>query len=206
MHNLVPTRTRRMLLAVSTAVAAALAVPALASAACPATPTAKVFSQWGDANDYSLLTGGSFESGTGGWTVSNGSVVSGNEPWKVGGAAHGRSLSVKAGGRATSPWFCLGFEHPTFRFFAKRTSTSWGGLTYSVRWVNEFGNTMLTPLGYQDGYNYGSWKPTPQLPLATSLPLWQAGQTLKAQLVIEAQVGGTGFQLDDVYIDPYVRG
>lgn len=200
----VPTRIRRTALAVA---AAALAVPAVASAACPTAPTSQVFKQWGDPFQYSPLAGGSFESGTSGWSLSNAARVSGNEPWKVAGSTHAYSLSIKAGGTAVSPWFCVGYEHPTFRFFAKKNSNgTWGGITYKVRFYNSSGALQTNTLGWVDAWTVTSWKPTAILPLGASMPLWQGGGTLNAQLIFESAAGGSDFLIDDVHIDPYVRG
>lgn len=200
----VPTRIRRTALA---AAAAALAVPAVASAACPTAPSAQVFKAWGDSAQYSLLSGGTFESGTSGWALTNAAVVNGNEPWKVAGSTHAKSLNIRGGGRATSPWFCLGYEHPTFRLFAKKNSSAgWGGLTLKVRWYDASNVVQTTTLGYIDANGHTAWKPTAILPLGSSLPLWQNGQTLKAQLVFEAASGGSDMAIDDVHIDPYMRG
>lgn len=200
----VPTRIRRTALAV---VAAALAVPAVASAACPTTATTQTFKPWGDWAQYSLLSGASFESGTSGWTLSNATRVSGNEPWKVGGSTHAYSLNIKAGGSAVSPWFCVGYENPTFRFFTKKNSNgTWGGITYKVRFYNSSGALQTNTLGWVDAWSATSWSPTAILPLGASMPLWQGGGTLNAQLVFESAAGGSDMLVDDIYIDPYMRG
>ena len=51
-------------------------------------------------------------------TVARGAkVVAGNEPWKVGGSNHGKSLVLPAGSTAISPVSCVGLAEPTVRFF-----------------------------------------------------------------------------------------
>ena len=196
------TRTRSVLMATSVA---ALAVPAIASAACPTVATSKVFTPWGDSASYSLLTGGTFESATTGWTMSNAAVTTGNEPWKVAGSTNSRSLVVKAGGSVASPWFCVGYENPTFRFFAHRTSGTWGGVYYRVRWYDASGVMQTTTLGYSEAATFASWAPSGVLPLGSSLPLWQGAQTLRAQLVLDVMAGGSDMAFDDVFVDPYMR-
>lgn len=196
------TRTRTVLMATSFA---ALAVPAMASAACPTASASTVFAPWGDSASYSQLAGGTFETGTTPWTLSNAAVVTGNEPWKVAGSINSKALVIKNGGSATSPWFCVGYENPTFRFFARRASGSWGGVYYDVRWYDSANVLHTTNVGYADGSDFASWSPSDVLPLGTLLPLWQTGQTLKAQLVFRTMAGGSDMAIDDVYIDPYMR-
>src|SRR5690349_1865048 len=84
----------------------AFAVSSIMSS-CPTHPVSPPFAQWGDANDYYLAAGGSFE-GTAdqvGWTLSGASLTSGNEPFFVNGSGDGQSLTIAGGGSATSPYF-----------------------------------------------------------------------------------------------------
>ncbi|MBJ7472672.1 MAG: hypothetical protein JHD16_15300, partial [Solirubrobacteraceae bacterium] len=176
-----------------------------ASAACAVTPTKKAFSAFGDKADYSLLPGGSFESSTSGWSLGGGSVVSGNETFKVGAASDAKSLVVPARSRVVSPKFCVGVEHPTFRLFAKKRSGSWATMVVKLRWTDSKGNVNETAVGAIDGSAYGAWKPTPSLKLATTLPLWASGQTITAQIVLDPEDYGGDWQVDDIYIDPFRR-
>ena len=87
----------------------------------------------GRHSPYNLVPGGYFEAGAAAWSLSGGaSVVSGNEPWKVAGAGHSRSLKLTAGRGATSPAICVGLEHPTLRFFAKNNGALLSTLTVEV--------------------------------------------------------------------------
>lgn len=205
MPSAVPTRIRRTALAVA---AAGMAVPAVASAACPSTPSAQVFAQWGDTAQYSLLSGGHFEGGAPGWNISSGAAfTAGNEPWKVAGAGHATSLTLRAGATVTSPAFCIGYEQPTFRFFIRKAGAgAWGGVSVKVRWKDSAGIVWTVPLGRADVWNSTSWAPTAVLPLGRSLPLWQGGHTLTAQLIFEGAAFGADMAIDDVYVDPYMRG
>lgn len=198
-----PTLRRPGLIAAAALVGCA-AVPAMASAACATSTTSTPFRAWGDTAAYALLTNGGFESGTTGWSLGGASVVSGNEPWKVRSSGDSRSLKIPAGKTVVSPALCVDITKPTWRFFTKRISGTWGGITYAVRYRDASGATVQTTLGYLDGTT--SWAPTAVLPLSTSLALWNSSQTLQVQLVFTTSAGGGDFQIDDVYVDPYVRG
>jgi hypothetical protein len=185
---------------------AALVVAPVAGAACPQQPTTKAFKGHGDNADYTLVSNGAFESGTAGWALTGASVAAGNEPWKVRAAADSKSLAIKAAtGRVLSPSFCVGVEHPTFRFFARRTTGTWGNLNVRLRWKEASGATNETTVGSL-GAATTSWQVSPKLALATVLPLWNAGMTASVQIVFEPERFGGDWVVDDVYVDPYTRG
>ena len=205
MSNAIPSpRRRRLAAAVATGVLFALGVPAAASADCPSTTTTKAFKQFGDQANYSLVPAGAFESGTTGWSLTGASVASGNESYKVHGSSDSHSLAVQPTGLAVSPSFCVSLANPTFRFFAKQTSGSWATMVVKLRWKDSRGAVNTTTLGSLNGTS--SWQPSQVLPLATSLPLWQSGQTLNVQLIFDPEDYGGAWAIDDVYIDPYARG
>jgi hypothetical protein len=189
---------------VGATVLALFGVPAAAQAACSPTPTSKVFQAFGDTADYSLVSSGGFESGTTGWSLSGASVVSGNEPWRVRAATDAKSLAITPTGRVVSPPFCVGIEHPSFRFFAKRTSGSWGVLNVSLRWKVGDGATNETVVGSVTPGT--SWAPTQSFGLAQTLGLWDSSQTASVQIVLDPEDYGGAIAVDDVYIDPYTRG
>jgi hypothetical protein len=178
------------------------AVPAAANAAgCPSKPTSQVFKQFGDTAEYSLVQGGSFESGAPGWSLTNSTVVGGNESYNVAGGSH--SLAIQPTGEAVSPAFCVSIANPSFRFFARQTSGSWGVLNTILRWTDSSGTTHDTTVAaLQTGT---SWTLSPVLKLASTLPLWQAGSTLSVRLVFKPEQYGGAWAIDDVYIDPYRR-
>jgi hypothetical protein len=190
------------LVATFTAALLSIAAPAMASAnGCPTSSTSHPFSQFGDSAAYSLLPGGSFESGAPGWALTNAGVVSGNESYKVAGGSH--SLAIQPNGVAVSPTLCVSTSYPSFRFFARRTSGSWGVLNVILRWSEASGTTHETEVAaIQSGT---SWTPTPILKLATTLPLSQSGSTLSTKLVFKPEPYGGAWAIDDVYVDPYSR-
>jgi hypothetical protein len=150
------------------------------------------------------VSNGAFESGTTGWSLTGASVTSGNESSKVHGAADAKSLAISATGLAVSPAFCVSIDQPTFRFFAKRTSGTWGQLAVRLRWKDSSGATNETTVASLGTGT--SWAPSDVLALGRTLPLWQSGQSLSVQLVFDPEDYGGAFAIDDVYIDPYTRG
>lgn len=199
-----PKHTRGRLVGVVAATVIALfGVPAAAQAACPTAALSKPFAAFGDTANYNLLSNGAFEGGTGGWSLSGASVVSGNESFKVRDAADSKSLAISATGTAVSPKFCVSTDHPSFRFFAKRTSGSWGVLNVSLRWSVD-GATNETVVGSFSGGT--AWSPTQSFNLSQVLGLWNADQVGTAQIVFDPENYGGDWAIDDVYIDPYTRG
>jgi hypothetical protein len=194
---------RRLGVALGALALSLIAVPA-AQAACAATPTTKAFAAFGDNANYSLAPGGSFESGTSGWSLSGASVVTGNESFKVHGSADTKSLAIKPTGAVVSAPFCVAIQHPTFRFFARRTSGTWGVLNVKLRWKNESGATNETVVGSVSTSDT-AWHPTQSFNLATVLGIWNSDQALTAQFVFDPEDSGGAFAIDDVYVDPYSR-
>jgi hypothetical protein len=201
---------RRALLAAITAVAMTGAVAAPASAGiltasetnCGDETLTQPFAQFGDRANYKLVAGGSFESGTAAWTLKGGAkLVSGNEPWKVGGSGHARSLVLPAGGTAISPTACVGLAEPTLRFFVKKNRAPLLGistLAVSVHVKTSLGLTVPVPVGVV--LANGQWKPSPtMLVVANLLPLLPGDRT-PVRFQFTPVLGD--WQIDDVYVDP----
>jgi hypothetical protein len=167
---------------------------------CSPKPTTQPFKPWGDLTQYNLAPGGAFESGSPSWTLRGGaSMVSGNEPWKVAGAGHTRSLRVPAGASATSPTICVGLEHPAIRFFAKNDRALLSTMTVEVITETSLGLTAAVPVGTV--LPSGHWKPSPQfLVVANLLPLLP-GEHTPVQFRL-TPVGLGTWSVDDFYVDP----
>jgi hypothetical protein len=183
---------------------AVFVVPAAAQAACAPTPTTKAFQAFGDSNDYSLAPAGAFEAGSTGWSLSGASVVAGSESYAVHSASDSKSLAIAATGSAVSPAVCVDITRPTFRFFAKRTSGTWGTLAVKLRWRGANGVTNETVVGTVGSGT--SWAPSASLSLSSALPLWNVDQTASVQLVFDPENYGGAWAIDDVYVDPYAKG
>jgi hypothetical protein len=172
------------------------AAPALASSTCPSSSTSHPFAKFGDNAAYTLLSGGSFESGTSGWSLSKAAVAAGNESYNVVSGSH--SLAIQPTGQAVSPAFCVNSEYPYFRFFARQTSGSWAVLNVIVRWTDSSGTTHETTAGsLQTGT---SWALSPVMKLGSMLP-----GTVTARLVFKPEPYGGGWAIDDAFVDPYSR-
>ena len=202
---------RRVVLAAITAMAmtGAFATPASAgiltasAADCGDETLSQAFAQFGDQANYKLVRNGSFETGTDGWTLAGGAkVVAGNEPWKIGGSNHGKSLVLPAGSTAISPVSCVGLAEPTMRFFVKKNRAPLLGistLAVSVYVKTSLGLTVPVPVGVV--LANGQWKPTaPMLIVANLLPLLPGDRTPVA-FQFTPVLGD--WQIDDVYVDPY---
>jgi hypothetical protein len=208
-------RTRALLTAAIASVAAAATLPAAANAglvvtsgSCDDSAVSQPFVPWVDVARYTLNGGGSFESGAVGWNLFGASVVDGNEPWKVtGNRGDDSALSLPPGSSAVSAVQCVGIEHPTLRFFAKRSGGGLLGalssLQVSVLVETELGPVAALPVGVVVGD--GSWLPTAPLPvLANLLPLLPGDHTPVAFFF--TPLGTATWQVDDVYVDPWGKG
>jgi hypothetical protein len=203
-------KRRGLLAAITTMlIAGAFAAPANAGILtataddCGEETLTQPFAQFGDIASYKLVAGGHFETGAAGWTLTRGAkVVSGNEPWKVGGAAHGSSLVLPAGSSAISPVACVGLSEPTLRFFVKKNRAALLGistLAVSVYVKTSLGLTVAVPVGTV--LNDGRWKPGPaMLIVANLLPLLPGDRTPVA-FQFTPVLGD--WQIDDVYVDPW---
>ena len=198
---------RRGALAATAAVTAAMAFASPASAGvltmsatdCGDETLTQPFAPWKDRANYKINPGGTFEAANAGWTLRGGAkIVAGNEPWKVGGAGHGKSLRLPAGSTAISATSCVGLNEPTLRFFAKKNRGLLSSLLVSVHVKTSLGLTVPLPVGVVLGG--GQWKPTPpMLMVANLLPLFPGDRTPVA-FQFTPLLGE--WQIDDVYVDP----
>jgi hypothetical protein len=198
---------RRGALAAAAAVTAAMALAAPANAGvltmsatdCGDETLTQPFAPWNDRASYKINPGGTFEAAHADWTLRGGAkIVAGNEPWKVGGAGHGKSLRLPAGSTAISATSCVGLNEPTLRFFAKKNRGLLSSLLVSVHVKTSLGLTVPLPVGVVLGG--GQWKPTPpMLMVANLLPLFPGDRTPVA-FQFTPLLGE--WQIDDVYVDP----
>ena len=194
--------TRRVALIAGLALFAA---PGVAVASCPAPAVGTPFSQWGDANSYFLIPGGSFEGTTDqvGWTLSGANVTPGNEPFLVNGTGDGQSLTIAGGGSATSPFFCVDNTMSSLRFFAQQVSAG-AGLRVTALVQNADGSVSAYPVAHLFDGSMPSWAPTNSIPGNTSS--LSNDQTLMVALQFTVRSSAASWQIDDVYVDPYRSG
>jgi hypothetical protein len=198
---------RRVVLAAITAVAMTGAIAAPANAGiltAPATDCgdeslSQPFAGFGDTSHYKVVKGGSFEGSLDGWTLMGGAkVVSGNEPWKVGGASHAKSLVLPAGSSVITPPSCVGLAEPTLRFFAKKNSGLLTTLAVSVYVKTSLGLVVPVPVGVV--LANGQWKATPKMLIVANLLPLLPGDRTPVAFQFTPVLGS--WQIDDVYVDP----
>ena len=198
-------RLRRAIFTVTALTCVAVfASTGVALASCPTQPVSNPFSQWGDSNDYFMVPGGSFE-GTAdqvGWTLSNASLTSGNEPFNVNDPGDQQSLTINGGGSATSPFFCVDDTMSSMRFFAQQAGAG-TDLRVKALIQNADGSVTAVPIADLADGSMPAWAPTAPLGGSSHLP---AGSTMMVALRFRAPVSSGSWQIDDIYVDPYRSG
>jgi hypothetical protein len=174
------------------------------AASCPYSGAEKVFAPWNDSRNYVLAPDGGFEAGAQGWDLDGGAkAVAGNESFYLNDAADDTSLSLPAGSSAGSPPVCMSIDTPVFRMVARNT----GDPSSRLRVTASYKLLGLLRTQTIDTVTAGSaWKPTD--PHSTVLTL----STIVGLLIpsaIEIRVtpldSKGGWQVDDLYIDPFSR-
>jgi hypothetical protein len=194
-------RIHRLLLTGCLLLGALAAGPAAARAAdsgCDERTLERPFLPWLDLGRYFLAADGDFTAGADGWTLSGASVVAENEPFWVHDSARPAALRIGDGGSATSPWTCVGLLDPTLRLFARTESGLLAVLRVEVLFEDAGGDVHALPIGVVPGLLSGDWAPTlPMTVLANLLP--QSGVAFRF-------TADGDWLIDDVYVDPYVKG
>ena len=190
----------------ASATAANAGVLVASASSCDDQALSKPFLPWLDVADYTALAGGDFEAGSQAWwTNGAAAVAAGNESFRVGGAGDARSMSLANGSSVTSPAICVGIEHPTIRFFAKRRS---GGLLGSLNTLRvdalvELVDGTVVPLPIGTVANGGSWQPTLPMAIVGNLLALLPGEHTPVAFRFTPQ--GGDWSIDDVWVDPYGR-
>jgi hypothetical protein len=161
-----------------------------------------VFAPWGDRHDYALTPDGGFENGGDGWTLEDGAAVSeGNERFQVNGAADHQSLTIPAGGSATSPAFCVSKLEDVARLFTRTNGGRDARLKVEVVYTDFRNGHDSMRIDRLSGDR--SWSPTDRLPIALPDAIGRF-TTTNVQLRFTAKSGGD-WQIDDIFIDPRLR-
>jgi hypothetical protein len=199
----VRTRSSALLAGVLTIVTLAAGMAFAAGAAhaetagCGSGTLTTPFSPWGDTNLYTLLPGGSFESGSPAWTLSGGAkVAAGSEPYAATGSLGSSSLSLPAGGSARSPFVCVTPADRTFRFFQRR-ETALASVVVSVVYQTLLGNVELA-----DGTITPTtgWNPSSIFHTHVALASLVSGETVHLAVRFTSLLGTS--RVDDVFLDP----
>jgi hypothetical protein len=199
-------------LAAAAAMTASAAAPAAHAAslglACP-NPTSQPFLPWNDGAQYASAPDGGFENGAAGWTLAGGArVVTGNEPYMVGGAGQSHSLALPAGSSATSPPMCIGLLSDGMRLFVQNTGAAGSDLRVQVIYHGGAGGLLGglgSTLGISDRAVFPgtkAWQPSPHFAMAGGiLPLL----TQSVQFRFTPLSTGGNWRIDDVYLDPLMH-
>jgi hypothetical protein len=199
-------------LASAAAMTASAAAPSAHAASlgisCP-TPAAQTFAPFGDTNYYIPAPDSGFENSAAGWKLSGGAhVVTGNEPWMVGGAGETQSLSLPAGSSATSPPMCIGLLSGGMRFFLQNAGATTSGLRVQVIYNGGVGallGGLASTLRISDqGTQFAgkAWAPSDDIPMTGGLlPLL----TQSVQFRFTPLSTGGNWRIDDVYLDPLMH-
>lgn len=172
------------------------ATSASAGLTCPGQTAVQPFLPWLDPANYVLVQNGALESSSG-WKLASGAkLVSGNEPWKVNKSTDSRALFLPSGSSATSPAMCITLLHPTLRFFAMNSGSATASLRVDAI-TDVLGVKTTTPVALLVA---GSWQPTLPLAFLTNLTAPVGGTV---QFRFTPLGSGSGFRIDDVYVDPY---
>ena len=205
-----PARSLRALICTLLASSSLLAfAPAPASAGllvktatgCQSQVLTQPFARFGDSSYYTPVSNGGLESGTTDWTLSNASVVSGNETYYVRSASDSKSLYLPSGGSATTRAICVGISNPAMRFFVKSAGTGLlSSLRVDVQFESSLGVVLSLPIGTVSPKT--AWAASPRLLIvANLLPLMPGNQT---PVAFRFTAQGTGnWWVDDVYVDPH---
>lgn len=169
-------------------------------ASCDTQTLSQVFLPFADVANYTPAPGGSGESADALTLTGDAAIAPGNEPWQVGGASDGNSISLPSGSSATTGALCVGLGHPTVRFFSRSRGTNlFSSLRVDVLFQGILGLSQL-PIGLV--LPSSSWTPNvPYLVVANLLPLLPPNSTPVA-FRFTPQGAGT-WSVDDIYVDPY---
>jgi hypothetical protein len=168
---------------------------------CAARSEAPVFQAWGDSFNYFSAPNGGFEAGSTDWLLSGGAaVITGNEPFKVGGATHAKSLRIPAGGTAESRTICVSRGEDTIRLFVNNARVPGAILHVEAIVRSSTGQVAQTAFDVNGEATPAGWSPTMRLGIPNLL-----GGSGSQELTLSFTTRGTPatWIIDDVYVDPY---
>ena len=171
------------------------------SPSCASQPPSRPFLAFGDAADYTLLPGGSFESGAPGWKLENAArLVAANSPFKASGPGT-RALSMRKGDKVITSSVCITAAHPTLRFFATAKGSSRARLLVEVLYEDLGGSVNAMPIAYLKPST--SWQPTIIVPLHVNLRAAVAATgTAAVAFRFTGEEDDATWTIDDLYVDP----
>jgi hypothetical protein len=165
------------------------------------------FAAWDDNADYFMVKEGNLGSDAiYDWNFGGGELVAENNPDSLH-PEEASSLSLSEGNAAESPTTCVTVDDPTMRFFVRNTGAETGTLNVDAVYLDENFEEHTYHLGTLTSEDAGDeWTPSPVLELAAPLvELLDDGET-PVSFRFTAEGEGSGWLVDDVYVDPYGKG
>jgi hypothetical protein len=171
---------------------------AIAAGGCPGSLKTP-FLSWADSNQYWLAPEGNFQ-GKSTWALTGGAAIAnGNETFYVGNKNDSYSLSIPAGGSATTPSVCITALSPLMRFFATGGNPT-SPLKVEVIATTPVGTMQRTIASVGASAN---WAPTPQIYFLAGLAaLANPDGTMSVKFRF-SNPGTAAWKIDDVYVDPW---
>ncbi|HRC08234.1 MAG TPA: hypothetical protein PLV41_08460, partial [Miltoncostaeales bacterium] len=165
---------------------------------CQSRTTTTPFKAWNDTNRYFVAPNGSFEAGTANWFLGgSASVVAENEPWKINGSLHARSMRLPSGASARVEKFCVNSDEDSIRFFFKRPSTVGAGLRVAIRVTS---GVNVATNDYTVGGGTAGWGVSERIMLPDIRDA--SGQQWVEITFFPTNTAAT-WQIDDLMIDPW---
>lgn len=162
----------------------------------------------GDSLDYVLSPSGSFEGEATGWQYFDGAgVAAGNDPFGLQEGADEQVLNLPPGSSAVSPLMCVDLDFPTFRFALQQLADDQEKLKVEVIYPDvdrpKFRKVAMIRADHEDG-----WGLTDHLALEPERGgVDPGGRRMAMRFTVsgDSAAPATGYQLDDVYVDPRCR-
>ena len=201
---------RAGLIVTAIALCGLIVVPIAGAATTGASCGYKTFKQpflpWGDSGTYVPTQNGSFESGTGGWSLSGGAKTTGPGTTLISGTAK-YGLYLPVGSSATSPPICVETGFPYARMFAYTptpTTVASATLRVDVLYTDAVYNKTVTEPAAVVTQTAG-WAPTGFLTLPAVENI-KPDKTGKLWVTYSfTPLYRTAWKIDDFYVDPKRR-
>jgi hypothetical protein len=172
-----------------------------AAGSCPTRTTSAPFTAWGDSNSYFVVPGATFE-GAHGWSFGGSiSVVADQEPWKVNGSGHAKSLSLPAYTTAMAPNVCIASNEDSLRLFYKDPGVNGAKLLVKIEAWNSAGTNGRVVQEYKINAGTVGWKLSPRISLPNNRDA--AGEQWVTITVTPTDTAAT-WRIDDMMLDPWI--
>jgi hypothetical protein len=199
------TTVKRLLIASAAAVSASsiAAIPTAGAGwdqPCETRVMTQAFKQWGDLNNYFLVSGGTFEDNLFlNWDIKPGATVVAGEqsPWKVNGSKHTKGMRIGYGSKVETLDICVMVDEETIRFFYRSPGVRGAQMRVDVEADSDLGKS--TGFWIADGSKAG-WMVSP----AIGIPNVRGEDGRQEIDITFTPIGARAtWSIDDVMIDPW---